>query len=63
MDKQTLLKFWSGELIRVKAELLQVSWLLQQGVTLTRKQEAELDRLLDQLKHLKMLIKEFEGKK
>ena len=63
MDKQELLKFWAGELIRVKAELLQVSWLLQQGVPLTRTQENELNRLLDQKIRLEKLIKEFEKKK
>lgn len=63
MDKQDLLKFWAGELIRVKAELLQVSWLLQQGVHLTRTQENELNRLLDQKIRLEKLIKEFEKKK
>ena len=63
MDKHDLLKFWAGELIRVKAELLQVSWLLQQGVHLTRTQENELNRLLDQKIRLEKLIKEFEKKK
>lgn len=63
MDKQELLKFWAGELIRVKAELLQVSWLLQQGVPLTRTQENELNRLLDQKIRLEKLIREFEKKK
>lgn len=63
MDKQELLKFWAGELIRVKAELLQVSWLLQQGVHLTRTQENELNRLLDQKIRLEKLIREFEKKK
>lgn len=63
MDKQELLKFWAGELIRVKAQLLQISWLLQQGVKLTRQQESELDKLLDQRKYLEQLIEEFKKKK
>ncbi len=63
MDKQALLKQWAGELIRVKSELLQVSWLLQQGVTLTKRQEEELDSLLLQRDHLMKLIEEFEKKK
>ncbi len=62
MDKQTLLNYWAGELVRVKAQLIQVSQLLNMGVTLTREQESELDRLLDQRKRLEALIEEFKSK-
>ncbi len=62
MDKEALLKFWAGELINVKAQLLEVSWLLQQGVKLTRSQEAQLDRLLDRRQYLEQLIEEFSKK-
>ena len=57
------MEFWAGELIKVKAQLLQASWLLQQGVKLTKQQEAEFDSLLDRKKYLEKLIEEFEKDK
>lgn len=62
MDKNELLRLWAGELIRVKAQLLQVSWLLNQGVKLNRQQMKEFDRLLDQKNYLERLFEEYRDK-
>lgn len=58
-----MLEYWAGELIRAKAQLLQVSQLLQMGVKLTKTQESELDNLLERRKHLERLIDEFKKDK
>lgn len=60
ITKQEMLEHWAGELIRVKALLLQVSQLLQMGVVLTRTQQNELDRLIERREQLKKLIEELK---
>lgn len=62
MDIEQLRQFWAGELLRVKAELLQISWLMNQGVRLTREMERQLDRLLDQKIYLEKLLDDFKKK-
>ena len=62
MDIEQLRQFWAGELLRVKAELFQISWLMNQGVRLTREMERQLDRLLDQKMYLEKLLDDFKKK-
>lgn len=63
MDKQTLLKYWAGELIAVKMELEKISFLLQSGVRPTREIERHLDKMLDRKKFLEELIEEIGNQK
>lgn len=63
MDKQTLLKYWAGELIAVKMELEKISFLLQSGVKPTREIERHLDKMLDRKKMLEALIEEIRNQK
>lgn len=63
MDKHSLLQYWAGDLIRVKAELRQIGWLLQQGVPLNRAQQRQLDKLLDRKLALERLIEELRNQK
>lgn len=63
MDKQALLQYWAGELLAVKMELEEISFLLRSGVKPTKEVERHLDRMLDRKKYLEMLIEEFRKKK
>lgn len=63
MDKQALLQYWAGELLAVKMELEEISFLLRSGVKPTKEVERHLDRMLDRKKYLEMLIEEFLKKK
>lgn len=63
MDKQALLQYWAGELLAVKMELEEISFLLRSGVKPTKEVERHLDRMLDRKKYLEMLIEEFRNKK
>lgn len=53
-----MLSRWASELIAIKMQLRQVSWLLQQGVTLGHSEKVQLDRLIDRKVLLEKLIKE-----
>lgn len=63
MDKQALLQYWASELLAVKMELEEISFLLRSGVKPTKEVERHLDRMLDRKKYLEMLIEEFRKKK
>ena len=58
MDKETLLKYWAGELLAVKMELEKIAFLLQSGVKPTRQIENHLDRK----QYLEDLIEEIRKK-
>lgn len=63
MDKQALLQYWAGELLAVKMELEEISFLLRSGVKPTKEVERHLDRMLDRKKYLEMLIEDVRKKK
>ena len=58
MDKESLLKYWAGELLAVKMELEKIAFLLQAGVHPTKEIEEHLDKMLDRQKYLEKLIEE-----
>lgn len=63
MDKESLLKYWAGELLAVKMELEKIAFLLQSGVHPTREIEEHLDKMLDRQKYLEKLIEEVRRQK
>ncbi len=63
MDKQSLLKFWAGELLAVKMELEKITFLLQSGVQPTREIKQHLDNMLDRKMLLEKLIEEVRNQK